>query len=537
MTQKLIFLFAILLIIGCQDDDASFGELTAPSNLQIEVEIINATEEQPFGDGSGRVHFRASAANAISYKFNFGDNITRLAPGGTATHTYTRVGVNDYTVTVTASGTGGLVTTATISISVLSEFDDPVTKSLLTGDDTRTWSIAANVPGHLGVGPLDTYGPDFFSAAPNQLASCLYDDEITISLDANGNITFNHNNNGVSFFNVEFLGVGGGGGDSDQCLPFETGGNKFLSLAASSFDTPDELTTGTQFTISDGGFMSYYINTSTYEILEISETFMHVRAISGSIGNPLAWYFKFTTEEGSGPGNTLESQFDELVWAEEFDVDGPPNPEFWNFEIGNGVDGWGNLELQYYTEENAVVSDGTLKINLVAEPTNGFNYSSSRINTLGKFDFRYGRIDIRAKLPEGGGTWPALWMMGVNFPTVGWPFCGEIDIMEHRGNQQDVIHGSLHFPGNSGGNAVSQTTDVPGVSEEFNVYTVEWTSEQIIFAVNNEIYHVFQNEPSLPYNDPFFILLNVAMGGTFGGQVDPNFEQSTMEIDYIRVFQ
>ena len=537
MRHTYILFLAVFFIIGCQDDDAQFGDLVAPTNLQISVEIENATEEQPFGDGSGRVHFTATANNAISYKFDFGDNITRVVPGGSTTYTYTTVGVNDYLVTVTASGTGGITTTETKTITVLSEFEDPTTLALLTGGESKTWFVAANETGHLGVGPLDTYGPDFFAAAPNQLAPCFYDDEITFALDANGSLTFTHNNMGETFFNVEFLSVGGGGGDSDACLPFDTEGTSFVSLAASSFDTPEDLTTGTQFTIANEGFMSYYINTSTYEILEITEDFMHIRAISGSTGNPLAWYFKFTTDPGEEPEGELESEFDELIWAEEFDVDGPPNPDVWNIEIGNGVNGWGNFELQYYTDQNAIVSDGTLKIDLIAEPTNGFNYSSARINTLDKFDFLYGRIDISAKLPEGAGTWPALWMMGINFPTAGWPFCGEIDIMEHRGNQQDVIHGSLHFPGNSGGDAVTQTTEVPGVSDNFNLYTVEWTAEHIIFAVNNQIYHVFQNDPSLPYNDPFFIILNVAMGGTFGGDVDPNFEQSTMEVEYIRVYQ
>jgi len=536
MIQRLILLSIIVLFWGCQDDDATFGDLIAPTNLQISVEIEGASEEQPYGDGSGRVHFVAKADNAISYKFDFGDNVTQNAPSGVVSHTYSTVGVNEYAVTVIASGTGGITSTQSVNVTVLSDFDDPVTKSLLTGDDTKTWFIAADQPGHLGVGPLDSYGPDFFSAAPNQLADCLYDDQITLALDANGNISFNHDNKGVTFFNVEFTVLAGGDGSSDQCLPWDTDGNRFLSLSSSGFDTPDDLTTGTQFTISDGGFMSYYINTSTYEILEITEDFMHIRTISGSTSNPLAWYFKFSTNDGSG-GNELETQFENLIWSEEFDGEGAPNPEIWNMEIGNGDSGWGNQELQYYTSDNAVVSDGTLKINLIAELTNGFNYSSARLNTLGNFEFQYGRIEIRAKLPEGGGTWPALWMMGSNFPTVGWPFCGEIDIMEHRGNQQDVIHGSLHFPGNSGGNAVTRTTDVEGVSQEFNLYTVEWTADLILFAVNNQVYHVFENNPDLPYNDPFFILLNVAMGGTFGGAVDPNFEQSTMEIDYIRVYQ
>lgn len=536
MTQKILILFTVVLLFSCQDDDASFGDLIAPTNLMIEALIENATEDEPFGDGSGRVVFTAKADNAISYKFDFGDNVTSVAPGGSVSHTYSTIGVNDFLVTVTASGTGGVSTTESISITVFSDFDDPVTKDFLTGDEGKTWFIASDIPGHLGVGPLDSYGPDFFSASPNQLAACLYDDEIRLVLDANENISFNHDNKGVTFFNVEFIGLAGGEGDSDECLPWDTEGDRLLNLSASTFDTPEELTTGTQFTISDGGFMSYYINTSTYEILEITEDFMHIRAISGSANNQLAWYLKLTTNEG-GAGNELETQFDNLVWDEEFDVDGPPNPEIWNFEIGNGDSGWGNQELQYYTDQNAIVSDGTLKINLIAEPTNGFNYSSSRLNTLDNFDFQYGRIEIKAKLPTGAGTWPALWMMGTNFPTIGWPFCGEIDIMEHRGNQQDVIHGSLHFPENSGGNAISRTTDVSGVSEEFNLYTVEWTEDQILFAVNNQVYHVFENNSMLPFNDSFYIILNVAMGGTFGGDVDPDFDRSSMEVDYIRIYQ
>ncbi|GGD95374.1 family 16 glycosylhydrolase [Planktosalinus lacus] len=536
MIKKLSLLLCLILVMGCQEDDAKFGQLQAPTNLQIQVEVLNADNDNPFGDGSGSVNFTATAENAISYKFDFGDNVTQVQPGGLASHTYSNEGVNDYLVTVVATGTGGTTTTETIAISVLSNFDDPITEELLTGGSSKTWFVASQTPGHLGVGPIDTFTPDYFSAAPNQLAECLYDDEITFGLDNNDNITFNHNNNDITFFNVEFLNVGGGGGDSDQCLPYNTSGNKFVSLAGANFGVPEDLTTGTQFTISDEGFMSYYINTSTYEILEITQDYMHIRAISGSASNPLAWYLKFTTNEGS-QGNQLETEFTDLIWTEEFDVDGPPNPDVWNFEVGNGDNGWGNQELQYYTENNAEVSDGTLKINLIAESINGYNYSSSRINTLNNFDFNYGRIEIRAKLPEGGGTWPALWMMGSNFPDVGWPFCGEIDIMEHRGNEQDVIHGTLHFPGNSGGDAISQTTNVPGVSQEFNNYTVEWSSENIQFAVNNEVYHVFENNSSVPFNDPFFIILNVAMGGTFGGTVDPNFSQSTMEIDYIRVYQ
>lgn len=541
---KSLTLLSLFALVACHDDNHSFGEVVAPTNLQIEVDVVGADEDNPFGDGSGQVVFSASADNVVSYKFDLGDGRTRTQTHGAYTHTYNVTGVNTFTVVFIANGRGGIKSTISTEVTVFSEFDDPETKAFLVGDGEKKWYVASGEPGHLGVGPLDSFGPDFFAAAPNQLATCLYDDEITISLDANNNIRFEHDNADVSFVNAEFVAALGGGGPDDQCLPVDVSGLKTIGLSAADSNVPSDLSTGTQMNISDGGFMSYFINTSEYEILEITDTFMHVRAISGSTGNPLAWYFKFTTDPdgGSEDGGELNTQFNTLVWAEEFDVDGPPNPDIWNFETGNGaaqgIPGWGNEEQQYYTEDNAVVENGVLKITAKAESINGFNYSSARLNTLGKFGFNYGRIEFRAKMPFGGGTWPALWMMGTNFPEVGWPFCGEIDVMEHSGNDQGVVHGTVHFPGNSGGNAIGQTTLVENVSEEFNLYTVEWDENHIKFAVNNQVYHTFQNNSGLPFNDDFFIIMNVAMGGVFvGNTIDPNFVESSMEVDYIRVYQ
>lgn len=538
---KTIGVLSLLIFFGCHDDDYSFGDTTAPTNLQIEANVIGATEEAPFGDGSGQVEFKASATNAVSLTFEFGDGRNATQSDGTYLHSYLVSGVNTFTVTLIANGRGGVKSSTSIEVTVFSEFSDPISTSLLTGDSTKTWYVASAQPGHLGVGPLDSFGPDFFSAPPNGLASCLYDDAITLSLE-NGNIFFNHDNAGVSFVNGEFVSQFGGGGTEDQCLPFDVSGQKLISLSSASGAVPEDQTVGTQINIADGGFFSYYINTSSYEILELTEDYMHVRAISGSVGNPLAWYLKYTTDPdgggGSGDSDLLETQFETLAWSDEFDANGAPDSDTWNFELGNGDNGWGNQELQFYTQDNAVVEDGMLKITARAEALSGFDYTSSRLTTQNKFSFQYGRIEIRAKLPFGGGTWPALWMMGTNLPEVGWPNCGEIDIMEHSGNNQNVIHGSLHFPGNFGGNAVSETTTKPGVSDEFNNYTVEWDADQIQFAINDVVYHTFQNSSELPFNDEFFLIMNVAMGGTFvGGTVDPEFEESAMEIDYIRVYQ
>jgi beta-glucanase (GH16 family) len=157
--------------------------------------------------------------------------------------------------------------------------------------------------------------------------------------------------------------------------------------------------------------------------------------------------------------------------------------------------------------------------------------------TKDKFEFQYGRVEMRAKLPTGAGTWPAFWMLGADIDTNPWPGAGEMDIMEHVGNSQDVIFNSLHFPGNSGGDAITVDTPLPGASDDFNIYALEWTEDQITFYVNDTVGLSFPNSESVPFQKDFFLLVNVAMGGTFGGAIDPAFTESTFEIDYIRVYQ
>lgn len=236
---------------------------------------------------------------------------------------------------------------------------------------------------------------------------------------------------------------------------------------------------------------------------------------------------------------SINSNIPGLIWADEFDISGAPNPINWTFETGRGNNGWGNSELQYYTNrsQNASVSGGTLKIVAAKEDFSGAAYTSARMITKGKFEFQYGRVEARAKLPAGAGTWPAIWMLGADINSVGWPACGEIDIMEHRGTEPNKIHGSLHYPGRSGGNPVSNTVNITNVSSEFHVYSVDWTASNIRFAVDGNVFFTVPNSQGIPFNKDFFLILNVAMGGTFGGPVNPTFTSSPMEIDYIRVFR
>jgi len=223
------------------------------------------------------------------------------------------------------------------------------------------------------------------------------------------------------------------------------------------------------------------------------------------------------------------------IWADEFNVDGAPNPANWGYDLGNN--GWGNNEIQNYTSrpENVKVQNGFLKIFTLKESLGGSNYTSARIKTQGKFSFKYGRVDIRAKLPAGAGTWPALWMLGENISTISWPACGEIDIMEHLGRELNKIHGSLHAPTHYGGNSKSGTTTISNTTTEFHIYSVDWRADSIKFYVDNVQYYSYANTSSTPFNTNFFFIINNAMGG-WGGTVDPNFTSSTYEVDYIRVF-
>lgn len=228
-----------------------------------------------------------------------------------------------------------------------------------------------------------------------------------------------------------------------------------------------------------------------------------------------------------------------LVWSDEFDVDGAPNPAKWGYDIGTGSGGWGNNEAQYYTSrpENVMVSGGVLKIVAKKENYMGSAYTSARLLTKNKYSFKYGRIEVRAKFPTGAGTWPAAWMLGDNINIVNWPACGETDIAEHLGRDLNKIYGTLHYPGRSGGSANGNTLIVPDATTAFHNYIVEWSAAEIKIYVDSQLYHTVSNSPSIPFNHNFFILLNLAMGGNFGGAIDPAFTMASFEVDYVRVYQ
>lgn len=241
------------------------------------------------------------------------------------------------------------------------------------------------------------------------------------------------------------------------------------------------------------------------------------------------------------------SQVWELVWADEFETDGPPDPSAWTFETGGG--GWGNQEAQFYTNrpENARVEDGRLVIEARREAYQGSDYTSARLITRDKATWRYGRFEIRARLPGGRGTWPAIWMLANNdvYGDSYWPDNGEIDIMEYVGYDPDTVHGTIHtyLNNHTNGRQSGASYELPTAEEAFHVYAVEWSPEKIDFFVDDVIYHTYTNTglgwQIWPFDQPFFLILNVAIGGTWGGAqgIDDSIFPVQLEIDYVRVYK
>jgi beta-glucanase (GH16 family) len=238
----------------------------------------------------------------------------------------------------------------------------------------------------------------------------------------------------------------------------------------------------------------------------------------------------------------------ELTWSDEFDGAAGilPDATKWTYDLGNG--GWGNQELQCYTNRPENVSlDGTgnLVITAKSESFGGSSYTSARIKTQGLFSQAYGRFEARIKTPYGPGIWPAFWMLGANNQTVAWPQCGEIDIMELKGHQPSINHGSLHGPGYSGGSAITDTYALLNnrFDNDYHIFAVEWDADKIDFYVDNYLYErvtksSVSSKGEWVYDHPFYLILNIAVGGNFVGfpTSDTPFPQK-LTIDYVRVYK
>lgn len=252
-------------------------------------------------------------------------------------------------------------------------------------------------------------------------------------------------------------------------------------------------------------------------------------------------------EECWGKGYEYSENLEyELVWSDEFDVDGAPNPDYWKYDLGGG--GWGNNELQYYTEDNVIVEDGMLIIEARLEDYENRNYTSTRLVSQNEGSFKYGIVEVRAKLPGGTGTWPAIWMLPTKWVYGGWPHSGEIDIMEHVGYEMNKVHGTVHTStfNHSKGTQKGNSIMLEDVVNEFHVYKIEWLPDKIHFFVDEELYYTFENKwldcptrREWPFDQEFHLLFNIAIGGNWGGVqgVDDSIFPQQLIIDYVRVYQ
>lgn len=236
----------------------------------------------------------------------------------------------------------------------------------------------------------------------------------------------------------------------------------------------------------------------------------------------------------------------QLVWSDEFDISGVPDTTKWNYDIGDG--GWGNNELQFYTNDlaNAHVENGLLIIEAKLDSSAEKMYTSARMITKQKGDWLYGRIEVRAKLPRGKGTWPAIWMLPTDWKYGDWPTSGEIDIMEHVGYDPGVIHGTIHTQSYNHikGTQKEGKINIEDAQDAFHVYAINWTENKIEFFVDDRLYHFVDRDPKddfkgWPFDQRFHLILNIAIGGNWGGKegVDNSIWPQRMEIDYVRVYQ
>jgi beta-glucanase (GH16 family) len=234
-------------------------------------------------------------------------------------------------------------------------------------------------------------------------------------------------------------------------------------------------------------------------------------------------------------------QYTELKWSDEFTT-GPLDQSKWVYELGGG--GWGNNELQAYTNsgDNVLVSNGNLVIQARRQQSGSNQYTSGRLITKGKQSFQYGRIDVRAKVPKGKGVWPAIWMLGADIDQNNWPKCGEIDIMELRGSRPKELLSTMHFGNSAADHRFKGTTKTltEDLSSDFHVFSVVRSKDLLRFFIDGQQYYMFTGADSspFPFNNPFFLILNVAVGGDFDGNPDASttFPQE-MQVDYVKYFQ
>ncbi|HEY9185947.1 MAG TPA: hypothetical protein VIM94_11535, partial [Salegentibacter sp.] len=351
--------FMLVFFMACTDDDYDIGEITAPTNLQVETNIVGQSEDMPDGDGSGQVTFNANAEGAMTYKFIFENGTEITTASGVYTHQFSQTGTKLYAVNIIAYGPGGTASSTNVEVQVLVTYEPPADLiEKLVGDGTKEWRIKAEAAGHFGLGPVGGNIPtEWYGAGPNEKAHTgMYDDRYIFEEDG----TFVHitdatndDATGTVFGRaglVDQLGV------SCDCV---VEGADVLNIPYDDYTENWFITApggAESINLTGTGFIGYYIGGDhRYEIFDRSVP--NELIIKSTDGNgEFDWWFILTTGDGvvEEPEEEFQSEYDELLWEADFDTDGDLDTSIWNFETGNGENGWGNQESQYYTEDNAV---------------------------------------------------------------------------------------------------------------------------------------------------------------------------------------
>ncbi len=538
--KSIFYLLIILGMNGCQEDEPKLETLLVPTNMEINAQV--------FDDESGNVTVTTTADNALTIHVVFKENAEPVVvgPGEPAQFQYIRSGDYAQIITVIAYGPGGIASSKTISIDLsVRLIIDPDILKKIAGDGSKRWVWNKEEEGHWGADAAFNDQNDGYKAPPNTLNPCAYDDVLIFGYDANDTYSYEmelgeNNETLVGWADVQYF--------FPNSTPVQ-----YVDECHDITNTNPKIETDTGFLIFRGedgelylqvenSTLSFWSGAQVYKILELTDDLLSVRGDHKPILEDIeiAYYHEFRPEDYDP---NQDDDFTELVWQDEFDTDGAPDVEKWNYDIGKGNNGWGNNESQYYTDrsENVTVSDGTLKITAKKESYEGAEYTSARMKTQDKYDFTYGRVDVKAKLAGGGGTWPAIWMLGSNISTVGWPKCGEMDIMEYVGNNPGTVQSAIHTPSSSGNTVNVKSSPITNETSEFHVYSVIWSGDQISFLIDDERFYTYKPETldqsTWPFDASQFLILNVAMGGNLGGSIDPDFSESVMEIDYVRVYQ
>jgi hypothetical protein len=284
----LIAFTTAIAFVGCKKAEYSFGEIKTPADLSLAATVVGISVTNPNGDGTGKVAIVATSTNVLSYNINYGDGITEVVPTGTITHKYSSPGTNEYTITVSAVGTGGSLSTISKKVKVFVDFEIPAAMlSNLTNGSSQVWVTDHDAPGHVGVGPATDFSPIWYAATPNTRDACLYDDEITFSKDANNKVTMSVDNKGQTFIiaaATAYYSLAGG----DNCYNITTAPKPLAFMDATSASTSAN-STRIQFVVPGNGIVNFATGGNTYEILSITATTMHLRNI-GVDGN--SWYQK-----------------------------------------------------------------------------------------------------------------------------------------------------------------------------------------------------------------------------------------------------